>query len=406
MIGFQKRKPNRNSVTPPSVKREVSFEENQPEVDVQRQASPTAQQIGALLRQSREQQALTLGEMSRKTRIRDVYLHALEEGEMQKLPGSTFVAGFLRLYAECLELKEKELIERYLLTSNGGGDALQIDAFPTPMASHHRPSVRVVLVGVVSLLGLFFFYEHFKTIEDFVFSVVPEVPNVEPKRSEAALTSEEYPVTFPAWIDPDSQGERSESVMLSDRSNPSESQDAEMQAPPPEPFQTALPAPVSTASIPSVSEEKVRDVPPVVPIPSDNTPPPTMVPSPKPIAVAEPPPPVESKDPAVAILDRYPEPVVNARWKPQFDEEVTLFSTELVGVQILDAEGRTLKDMLMQPDQLFRVPVGGKFFAILESASAIRLRVGSRFVPPVGKAGEVVYDLDLSAEALLGRINK
>ncbi|MEO5364714.1 MAG: helix-turn-helix domain-containing protein, partial [Magnetococcus sp. DMHC-8] len=37
----------------------------------------TATQVGACLRQARERQGLSIGEMSRRTRIRDVYLHAL-----------------------------------------------------------------------------------------------------------------------------------------------------------------------------------------------------------------------------------------------------------------------------------------------------------------------------------------
>lgn len=390
MIGFKKRKPSRNSVTPPARQREGFFEEDQPEVDMQRQAPPTAEQVGFLLRQSREQQGLTLGEMSRKTRIRDVYLHALEEGEMQKLPGATFVAGFLRLYAECLELKERELIERYLSTSNGSEGVSQMDIFPTPMASHHRPSVRVVLIGVLGLLGLFFFYEHSKTIEDFVFSVVPELPQPEPKRSEDTPLSDEYPVTFPAWIDPDAPREPAEPEVQPNASDHSESQDTIVQAPPP--------------VLPPVA-------PPVLSVPSDNNPVTPMVTAPK-LAKgklakgAETPRPVESKDPAVLILERYPELVVNAGWKPESDKEVTLFAIEQVWVQILSAEGRILKDMLMQPDQLFRVPVGGRFFAILGSATAVRLRVGSLFIPAVGKTGEEVYDLDLSPEALLGRIKK
>lgn len=60
--------------------------------------------FGASLRRRREELGLSLDDVAASTRIRKTYLHALEEENLQALPGSTYVIGFLRIYAQQLGL--------------------------------------------------------------------------------------------------------------------------------------------------------------------------------------------------------------------------------------------------------------------------------------------------------------
>jgi cytoskeletal protein RodZ len=73
-------------------------------------------EIGASLRQAREQQGLTLAEIEHATRIRDRYLAALENEQFEALPGEAYAKGFLRQYADALGLDGnvyiRELTER------------------------------------------------------------------------------------------------------------------------------------------------------------------------------------------------------------------------------------------------------------------------------------------------------
>jgi cytoskeletal protein RodZ len=60
--------------------------------------------IGASLREAREKQRLTPADVHASLRIRERYLTALEEEQWELLPGDAYVKGFLRMYAEFLEL--------------------------------------------------------------------------------------------------------------------------------------------------------------------------------------------------------------------------------------------------------------------------------------------------------------
>lgn len=66
---------------------------------------------GAMLRRRREELGLTLDDLATRTRIRKTYLQALEQENLQTLPGNAYVVGFLRIYARQLGLSEKTLLE-------------------------------------------------------------------------------------------------------------------------------------------------------------------------------------------------------------------------------------------------------------------------------------------------------
>lgn len=69
--------------------------------------------IGAALRAARETRGEHLNEIAQWLLIRPAFLVALEEGDLQSLPGRVYAAGFLRCYAEYLGLDLNILNSRY-----------------------------------------------------------------------------------------------------------------------------------------------------------------------------------------------------------------------------------------------------------------------------------------------------
>lgn len=64
---------------------------------------------GARLRQARELRRLTLQQVSETTKVRTHYLQALESDDYSAIPSAAQARGFLRIYAEFLELDPVEL---------------------------------------------------------------------------------------------------------------------------------------------------------------------------------------------------------------------------------------------------------------------------------------------------------
>jgi len=72
-----------------------------------------AQRLGDMLRAQREKKGITLDQAAADTRIREKFLAALEDGDIQSLPGAVYTKGFLRNYAAYLDLNEEELVLLY-----------------------------------------------------------------------------------------------------------------------------------------------------------------------------------------------------------------------------------------------------------------------------------------------------
>lgn len=66
--------------------------------------------LGEILRTEREKKGITLDQAAADTRIREKFLKALEDDDHQSLPGTVYTKGFLRNYAEYLDLSGEELV--------------------------------------------------------------------------------------------------------------------------------------------------------------------------------------------------------------------------------------------------------------------------------------------------------
>ena len=105
-------------------------------------ADTVERKIADDLRQARLSRGVEIKEASATLRIRAVYLEALEDGRFSDLPGSTYVAGFLRTYGDFLDLDGEELVRRFK-DETGGVLVHQQLSFPVP-ASEARDRKSVV----------------------------------------------------------------------------------------------------------------------------------------------------------------------------------------------------------------------------------------------------------------------
>jgi cytoskeleton protein RodZ len=82
--------------------------------------------IGQKLRSTREAQGLTLQDVSSRTRIQNSFLEKIEQGQLEGLPGFSFVRGFIHNYAQMLGVDDPELLEQLQAMGRAA------DAMPQP----------------------------------------------------------------------------------------------------------------------------------------------------------------------------------------------------------------------------------------------------------------------------------
>jgi cytoskeleton protein RodZ len=115
-------------------------------------------QLGARFREAREARGITLSEASTSTRILLRYLQALEEGDLNQLPGDVYARGFIRNYAQFLNLPADELILLYRRERGAPTDRIQVvpAAVPPRTQSCLIPSAFVSFFAILVMLGVLY----------------------------------------------------------------------------------------------------------------------------------------------------------------------------------------------------------------------------------------------------------
>lgn len=69
--------------------------------------------LGSFLKLQRERRGVSMVELSRLTRIPLASLDAIESDRFDELPGEVFVRGFLKAYAQAVDLLPADVLVRY-----------------------------------------------------------------------------------------------------------------------------------------------------------------------------------------------------------------------------------------------------------------------------------------------------
>ncbi len=137
---------------------------------------PPPESVGSVLRRTRESFDQSVADVSASLNIRRVYLQALEDGHYDKLPGSTYAVGFLRSYAEYLNLDSKELARRFKEEISGHQDSTQL-VFPVPDTESRVPGGALILVSLVLCALAYGAWNLISKPEPQVAELVPAVPD-------------------------------------------------------------------------------------------------------------------------------------------------------------------------------------------------------------------------------------
>jgi len=109
--------------------------------------------IGAYLRQIRQEQSISTEQVASKTFISSRLLRALEEGQSEQLPEPVFVQGFIRRYADCLNLDGMALAKTFplnVIPVKPDTSSQQIPQSPSIDISSHIAGVKSQAVAIGS----------------------------------------------------------------------------------------------------------------------------------------------------------------------------------------------------------------------------------------------------------------
>ena len=113
-------------------------------------------EIGAVLQRARLDMGLSLREVGGRIHIRAHYLEALEQGNMQRLPGLPYARGFLSTYVTFLNLDRDEIMRRF--EDVEGVLAKQSLRLPEVFSKEKSPTPNIVWGALSAALVLYVFW--------------------------------------------------------------------------------------------------------------------------------------------------------------------------------------------------------------------------------------------------------
>lgn len=149
--------------------------------------------VGGILQQARMQKRMKLPSISKKLRIREEFLDALEKGNYYVFPALVYGIGFLRTYANFLGLNADELVNRLKKETN------DINAVPLDMPRTHDPKVmpspKIIFKSLAILIILYLIWTIFRivTYTPFPDIQIPQTAQQSKEAIQAPIVSDEIP---------------------------------------------------------------------------------------------------------------------------------------------------------------------------------------------------------------------
>lgn len=140
--------------------------------------------VGEILRRTREYYGQSLPEVEVNLRIRASQLEAIENLDLEKLPGRVYAIGFVRAYSEYLGLDGDKMVHLFKAQSVGKRVKPQLK-FPVTFSETKTPNIQIVLFSMVATILLIAYWTVFYTPTKYV-EHIPPVPEAL-KKSNAPI---------------------------------------------------------------------------------------------------------------------------------------------------------------------------------------------------------------------------
>jgi cytoskeleton protein RodZ len=334
-------------------------------IDVTRLDS--AKKIGMALKSARRQHEMSLADVSRRLNISSDFLASLEAGTFDHLPGPTYVVGFLRSYARLVGIDSDALVDSYRGLE---GQAPLVQTYNMPMTA--RPPQRsgplvASVVVVLAVLAYSGWYWVNGTAQNDVLTTDLATPEVT------------APMTVGADL-PDL------ALTLPDTTTPSPTVPTTVSA------VTGASVTGASGSTDAPAPVDVAVVPPQMPVPVQE-----MVPA-KPATTSD----ALATSTAPVLEPQQTSLPTNAAQATLRDpgQEIIIRAVASSWVEIIRNDGGAVMTKLMRAGDSYVVDADSSVYLSTGNAGGLVVIVGDDKPRSVGKIGEIVRDLPLTAETL------
>ena len=328
--------------------------------------APTPTSLGRLLRSERERRGLALEDIEHNLRIRRSQLEAIENDRFDQLPGDAYAIGFLRTYADFLEISREDVVRRFRTQTAGLSGRKEL-VFPKPISESRLPGGVILLVSIVIAVGAYGVWYFNSSAERAPLPRVTAVPDRLAPLAEAAPgrdTASTDPASAAADKDKD-KGTDKDKAKDADKDGDKEPPAVASADRTPASSRPAAVAPIKPAPEPAAAEV------PAAPAAAQASPEPPRAESDIPA------PPSESPS-TTRVFGERPDAA-----------RIVIRATGDSWVQVRDRNGNIVFARVLRDGDVYNVPNRPGLLLHTGSAGVLDLRVDGQTIPPLGRSGTV-----------------
>ncbi len=131
--------------------------------------------VGEIIRRTRKSYGKSLLDVEKALRIRAQMLEAIEKGDIEKLPGRVYAIGFVRSYAEYLNLDGDIIVHLFKIQSVGARPRPEVN-MPAPVDDSKIPNIVTSIISTLLAFSLIIFWVTYNQSKNQEERFIPEVP--------------------------------------------------------------------------------------------------------------------------------------------------------------------------------------------------------------------------------------
>ena len=362
-----------------------------------------AAELGAMMREMRENLGHDLESVASDLRIRLVYIEAIEAGRLSDLPDNAYVSGFLRAYSNFLGLDGAEIVRRFKMAGAEISTQSRLH-LPSPVEEGRLPTASILLVAAVIAAAAYGGWYYLSFADKNPIETVAKLPRelsnlVDGARNQSAPTLvvpqpsdvppptsvlSPPPVTVPS-VTAQAEKPAAAADTMNDATSAEPAADGDNQ---PVVQSDAAVAAVGAAASEAagISPNGATEAPAVSAIPAAEI---------RTAAVTPP----ERQNPSAPVTQ------VTATERPTGGVRIVVRATADSYVAVRTGDNEPLFSQLMRPGDSYEVPSGVDLLLETGNAGGLQITIDGKRVPPLGLVGEIRRNIPLDAEKLRRGLN-
>ncbi|GBR47933.1 helix-turn-helix domain-containing protein [Neokomagataea thailandica] len=153
--------------------------------------------VGTVLRHRREELEWHIEDVAQWLRIRARVLVALESDDFTSLPGEAYAVGFVRAYAQAMQLDATDLVTRFQRDYHRVSGAKTELVFPQAQGEKGLPLGLLIGVGLVFVAVAYVGWYHFSSHDEPITKQVPSLAALMPNTAHSVMTSPQVASVMP-----------------------------------------------------------------------------------------------------------------------------------------------------------------------------------------------------------------